>query len=161
MFASELANNAFLMNYFQGLIADIPDERFAEQPVPQVNHPAWILGHLAWAADGVAGFLDAPKQFSDEFVAKYKGGSVPTSNRNDYPSKAEIIEAFVSANDRARQLLQSATPEQCSKPTGHARLRETMPTTDMALTFLMVTHPGVHLGQLSMWRRLIGMKPLF
>jgi hypothetical protein len=33
------------------LVGEIADERLAEQPLAGVNHPAWILGHLAWTAD--------------------------------------------------------------------------------------------------------------
>jgi hypothetical protein len=29
------------------------------------------------------------------------------------------------------------------------------------LAFLLTGHPGVHLGQLSSWRRMIGLPPLF
>src|SRR3954465_416435 len=29
------------------LVADLPDADLARQPAPGMNHPAWILGHLA------------------------------------------------------------------------------------------------------------------
>ena len=41
--------NLFLMHYCQMLVGDIADERMAEQPHAGVNHPAWVVGHLAWA----------------------------------------------------------------------------------------------------------------
>ncbi|MEM9701826.1 MAG: hypothetical protein AAF907_05225, partial [Planctomycetota bacterium] len=34
-------------NYGQSLVADVPDDRFAEQPAPGINTPAWIFGHVA------------------------------------------------------------------------------------------------------------------
>ena len=51
MLDSAIQVNLFLMQYCRMLLADIPDERMAEQPVAGVNHPAWILGHLALTAD--------------------------------------------------------------------------------------------------------------
>jgi hypothetical protein len=44
---SELKVNLFLMQYCRMLVEDIADERMAEQPIAGVNHPAWVLGHLA------------------------------------------------------------------------------------------------------------------
>ncbi len=48
MLDSELNVNRFLVTYCRMLVGDIADERLAEQPLPDVNHPAWILGHLAF-----------------------------------------------------------------------------------------------------------------
>jgi len=79
MLDSAIQVNLFLIGFCRRLLADIPDERLAEQPVADVNHPAWVLGHLA-----------------NELVA-----------------------------------------------------------------FVLSGHMGVHLGQLSSWRRMIGLPPLF
>ena len=46
MLDTEIKINRFLMQYCRMLMADIADERMAEEPLPGVNHPAWILGHL-------------------------------------------------------------------------------------------------------------------
>ena len=51
MLESALRVNQFLVSYCRMLVGDIADERFTEQPLPGVNHPAWILGHLAFSAD--------------------------------------------------------------------------------------------------------------
>ena len=58
--------NLFLMQYCRMLLAEITDERMTEQPMAGVNHPAWILGHLAWAADGALAMLGAPKLLPDD-----------------------------------------------------------------------------------------------
>jgi hypothetical protein len=51
MLDTEIKINLFLTQYCGMLMADIADERMAEEPLPGVNHPAWILGHLAVSAD--------------------------------------------------------------------------------------------------------------
>lgn len=61
MLDSAIQVNAFLMQYCRMLVGDIADERLAEQPCAGVNHPAWVLGHLAWTADGALSLLGAPK----------------------------------------------------------------------------------------------------
>ena len=62
MLDSELNVNRFLVSYCRMLVGDVADERLAEQPLPGVNHPAWILGHLAFSADRACSLLDAPKE---------------------------------------------------------------------------------------------------
>ena len=51
MYENELALTAFLFDLLMKLVADIPDEQLTVQPFPGMNHPAWILGHLAVAYD--------------------------------------------------------------------------------------------------------------
>ena len=49
---------AFELNlwYSQKLVADVPDEQMCAQPVAGrvLNHPAFLLGHLAWSAGDVS-----------------------------------------------------------------------------------------------------------
>ena len=58
--------NRFLVGFGQGLLSEIPDERMTEQPLPGVNHPAWILGHLALTADGVGETFGSQKTLPAE-----------------------------------------------------------------------------------------------
>ena len=39
------------LGYAKRLVADIPDDKMALQPAPEMNHAAWVLGHLACTAD--------------------------------------------------------------------------------------------------------------
>src|SRR5688500_6942528 len=50
MLETEVTVNRFLVGYCKMLVGDLDDERLAEQPLPGVNHPAWILGHLTVVA---------------------------------------------------------------------------------------------------------------
>lgn len=161
MLESVIPVNAFLIQYCRSMLADLPDERFADQPVAGVNHPAWILGHLAWAADGVLGTLGAPKKHSPEWKALFGSGTKPTSTRRDYPSKDELIRAFEQGYHEARQSVAAATTEQLAQPTTNARAKDKLPTAKEFIAFLLTGHVGIHLGQLSAWRRLIGLAPSF
>lgn len=60
-----------------------------------------------------------------------------------------------------RQVIASASTEQLARPTTNPRLKDTLPTLKELFTFLMTGHVGIHLGQLSTWRRLIGLPPMF
>jgi len=161
MLESAIQVNQFLMGYCRTLVGDIPDERMVEQPLPGVNHPAWVLGHLALASDGALGMLGAEKVKPAEWKAQFGGGSVPSSSRSKYPSKEELLRAVEQGYQRVRQRAAAATAEDLSRPNPNARLKETMPALHQMITFLLVGHTGVHLGQLSAWRRMIGLPPLF
>lgn len=161
MLDSERKVNAFLMGYCRMLVGDIPDERMAEQPMPGVNHPAWILGHLAWSTDRARWVLGLEPEFPTEWATLFGIGSKPSASRGDYPSREELIGAVERGFERLRDLVSSTTPEQLGQPSPHPRTREQLPTVGDVLVLLLTGHPGTHLGQLSMWRRMIGMPPLF
>lgn len=79
MLDSELKVNRFLVSYCRMLVEDIADERLAEQPLPGVNHPAWILGHLAFSADRASSLLDASKELPATWTPLFGPGSKPST----------------------------------------------------------------------------------
>jgi DinB superfamily len=161
MLESAIQVNVFLMQYCRTLVGDIADERMAEQPHAGVNHPAWILGHLALTADGSLARLGAPKALPAEWATLFAAGSKPSASRSVYPPKDELVRAFEERYQQLRQKAATATAEQLSQPTTNPRAKEVLPTLKELLAFLLTGHVGVHLGQLSSWRRLIGLPPLF
>lgn len=161
MFEMELRINQFLIGYCQTLAADIPDERFTEQPFPGVNHPAWILGHLAISSGFVVALTSGEKPFPEHWSKLFGPGSTLTATRSDYPSKAELLQAIESGYQRAREAALLATPELLERPNPNRRLRDRLPTIHDAFSFILTAHFSLHLGQFSTWRRLIGLAPLF
>jgi len=161
MFETECAVNQFLLTYIEGLLQDIPEERMAEQPAPGVNHPAWILGHLAWTADSVTGMLGGEKTLSPEWGAKYGQNSEPTTQRDDYPSKAELLETLNSRFAAAREQAAQVNPEALDGPNPIERMRAGLPKARDLAAFILAGHLGIHTGQLSTWRRLMGSSRLF
>ncbi len=153
--------NTFLVQYARTLLADIPDARLAEQPQPGVNHPAWILGHLTLVADNVLGRLGGTKVLTADWGPRYGMGSKPSTNRGDYPSKEEMLRAFEERHQQLRQTASSATAQQLAVENPNPRMRENLPTLQQLVAFILTGHVGVHLGQLTTWRRLIGLPPLF
>jgi hypothetical protein len=133
----------------------------AEQPLAGVNHPAWILGDLAWAAGGALGMLGADKTLPAEWATLFRPGSTPSAQRGLYPSRDELLRAVEQGYHQLRQRVAIAHPEQLSQPTTHRRTKETLPTLRDMVAFLLSGHLGGHLGQLSAWRRMNGLAPLF
>jgi hypothetical protein len=161
MFETEFRINQFLIQYCQKLCADIPEEQFTAQPMPGVNHPAWILGHLAVASDAAAALVGGEKVLPEQWHKLFGRGSVLTANRADYPSKSELLQAVEAGYQRARELASGATAEQLARPNVNRMLREALPTVQNAYSFLLTAHFSLHLGQFSAWRRMVGLAPLF
>jgi hypothetical protein len=161
MLANEIKVNQFLLRYCHMLVADIAEERMAEQPLPGVNHPAWILGHLAYSADGAVGLLGGEKSISPEWLELFKPGSALRTARGDYAAKADLLQAVDDHFQKARTLAAAASAERLAAPNAHPRMEEALPTIQDAAAFLLTGHLGVHLGQLSAWRRMTGLAPLF
>lgn len=156
-----IAANKFELGYASMLLADVPDERLCEQPLPGVNHPAWIISHLTNTADSVVAWFGEAPTIPDDTKKKLGMGSVPSASRVDYPSKEELLQQFKTAHERLQKLVAAATPEQLAAPTPVPRMQAHLPTIGDALVFILVGHVGVHLGQLSSWRRMIGLPALF
>jgi hypothetical protein len=158
---SAIQVNLFLMQHCRILVEDIGEERMTEQAHAGVNHPAWIPGHLAWAADGALAMLGAPTVLPADWKTLFASGTKPSPARATYPSKDELLRAVEEGYLQARQKATTVVPEQLARPTTHPRAKETLPTCKEMVTFLLTGHMGVHLGQLSSWRRMIGLAPMF
>jgi len=162
MLESEIAINRFLTGYCRKMMEDLPDERLTEQAVPGVNHPAWIIGHLAFVAHrGVALLTGAEMALPESWQQKFGPGSKLTATRADYPSKEELLKTLQEAHSLFQRTASAATPERLAQPSQHPRLKDPLPTVKDLAAFLLTGHLGVHLGQLSMWRRMIGLPALF
>lgn len=142
------------------LMADIDADRFNDQPVEGMNSPAWIVGHLAFVADRVAGLLGDQPQLAD-WEPMFGGGSPPAPDRSSCPSKDELVAAWQAAHGRLVAAVRAADPVVFAGENPVQRMREVAPTFGHFVAFVLSTHAAVHLGQLSAWRRAAGRPALF
>ena len=154
--------NAFLMGYADSLTNDLSAEQFLLQPMDGVNNPAWVIGHLANTADNLIGMIGGEKILDGSWKVKFGGGSSVSSNPEDYPSKEELLNALRRTNAKLRELSLTATSEILNAENPVARLKSAgMTTLGDLLGFVLTGHVGTHLGQLSAFRRMVGLPPLF
>ena len=147
------------VEYAKKLVADIPDERMAEQPAPGMNHAAWVLGHLTFVGDSMIRVFDQPFSMPKEWVELFNLSSKPTSDRAKYPSKAALLEAYDRSYARLTEAVKNATSESLEREFPNPKLRTQLPTVGVAMVHILCSHHGLHLGQLSAWRRALGMAP--
>lgn len=146
------------LTWLEEAVADIPDERFAEQPGGIVNHPAWTLSHLNAANGALLGMLDEPEGASaGEENEQFGPGTIPVTDRGKYASKSELLETL----KRRHQLLDAAVrvkhAEYFQRPSPEF-LQSFSPTIGPIATYLLASHESYHLAQLMPWRRAAGFK---
>ncbi len=148
------------VGYAEMLVADITAAQFAVMPFPNMNHPAFCLGHLAIYPDRVleligCGELAAPKQgYAELFAAGIECGGDP----EQYPNKDEIVEYYLERHGVVAEALGGVGDDVfAGENPAEGRFKEMLPTVGAAVNFLMNNHPMAHLGQVSAWRRVMGL----
>ncbi|TWT98115.1 DinB superfamily protein [Botrimarina colliarenosi] len=141
---------------FAKLVSDVADADFAAQPVEGINHPAWLFGHIATYHD-VIGQLLRGEAFDNPWDSPCGKNSFPGADRSAYPSKEAILARHEAGVAAAVEAIAASTPDAWSRPLEHPTWGKQFATVAPAVVFLATTHQGLHLGQLSGWRRAMGL----
>ena len=157
-----LPSYSFNLLYAQKLVADVPDEQMCAQPVPGrvMNHAAFVLGHLAFASENGVRFLGEQAARAEEWRDLFGMGATPQADRSRYPAKAALLQRLEEAHAHLVAAVGRATPEALAQPAPE-RMRGRFPTVGSLLLGLMTSHEASHLGQLSAWRRALGLPSVF
>ena len=145
------------LGYAKRLVADIPDDKMALQPAPEMNHAAWVLGHLACTADMLGAMIGAKPVCPPDWAALFDWNSSPASDASRYPSKATLLKALEDAHAGIAAALPSIPESRWAETTPLEAVRGFLPTLGDCFVFVMAAHENMHLGQLSAWRRVQGM----
>ena len=159
MFERERKLYGIMLGFCKMLTDDVDEAKLAVLPAAGVNHPAWILTHLAICTDYAARLFGEPAKCPQEWHQRCGPGSSLTSERSFYASKRDLMAALEAGQARVSEAVARATDEVLLRPHGVqlAFVKNTFPTVGDLVAHLMTTHTGFHLGQLSMWRRMMGM----
>ena len=145
--------------YGERLAADIPADRFAERPLPGLNPPVWLLGHVAVVGNFALSRVDESPVELPGWRENFGVGTEPLVYADGFtPPTADDLRAAVKET-HARFLAATAAvdPAHLGEPTELDRLADRFPTKGDLLTHLLTTHDAVHWGQLSAWRRGAGL----
>jgi hypothetical protein len=156
--------------YAERLLAGVSQDAYARFARPggeviQSNHPAFVLGHLSLYPVRVMQNLrvePGPTAFPPDYESLFKFG-VECQDDSDgtvYPPLEELKTLFFRSYPAAIEAVESAPEEAFAAPNpAEGRLRELFPTVGAAVSFYLIGHVQVHLGQLSAWRRAMGLPP--
>jgi hypothetical protein len=90
----------------------------------------------------------------------FNPASKPTGDRARYPSKAELLDAYEKSYVRLSEAVRTAPLEAFEREFPNPKLRSSLPTVGVAMIHILGSHHGQHLGQLSAWRRALGLPPV-
>lgn len=146
------------LDYARRLTADLNDDQLCAQPTASLmNHAAWVLGHLALVADFYACLLGRPSELPPNWHSLFGMNSCPEPDRSRYPSKAELLAALEKAYANVEQAIQAQPPSFWDQPPADPRWQSRFPTNRHMLLAMLINHDATHLGQLSAWRRALGL----
>jgi hypothetical protein len=161
----------FALGYAELMLKDVQPKTFArlarvgngaDAKVVQSNHPAWVLGHLSIYQQRVMQLINKPAgatALPPRFEELFKNGS-PCLDDPDgkiYPSMDEITGFYFKACKEAHLALSHTTDEVLMLPNPNEQSRARFATVGIACSFLTCGHHMVHLGQVSAWRRMMGL----
>ena len=151
------------LGYALSLAKDIPEDRWAEMAIEGATHPAFIYGHLAIYPNRIfAGFMGredlvVPCPFDE---SNLQAGVDCTSDASRYPSKAVVMPYFESAYERVLETIPELPEARIEAENPIEGFREKLPLAGAAIAFMVNNHIMMHMGQVSHWRRAIGLGPL-
>ncbi|MBM4104933.1 MAG: DinB family protein [Phycisphaerae bacterium] len=152
------------LDYAKALLEPIPVAVFAHLAHPQVNHPAFCTGHLAIYLNRVldlVGRKDLALALPfDE--ATFKAGSPCVEQDGRYPAKSVLLGYFLPHSVTVLEAMAEVPAERLAAPNPmEGRMKEMFPTVGAATNFLLNNHVMMHLGQVSAWRRVMGLGSAF
>jgi hypothetical protein len=158
---AEITNSYSLaLDYLRRLVADVPEEMWARQAGGVVNHPAWVVGHLVYSAQAIGGEMGLAPWLAADWADRFGTGSVPLPERERYPSSADLLAARAEAQRRVLGRLAELGEAALAAPLPDARHRATFPTLGHAVLHILTVHAAVHVGQVTAWRRAVGLGAL-
>ena len=146
------------IKYASMLVDDIPANQFGHMPHPNMNHPAFCLGHLSVYPNYVLNMIGR----ADLVVEKpgwkelFEAPTPCVEQDGRYPSKSEIMAHFLERHEKVAAALSAVNGDVLTQANeGHFKGR--IKTVGGVVTFMLTSHPMLHLGQVSAWRRAMGM----
>ena len=151
---------AYGLDYLREQVADVAAIDMVARPNGIMNHPAWVVGHLAFACQLLGGVVGLPEWLPDDWAGRFGTGSAPAADAGLYETKAEALAILRDAQSRITRAVEGLDDSRMDEPFPDESYRDVFPTVRHALTQVMVGHTANHVGQLSAWRRAMGLPPM-
>jgi DinB family protein len=155
----------------EALTSGIDAKQFARKPnfddrCIDCSHPAFNFGHLAiypkmvltlcGADEAVIKEVTAPEAWEALFTHGSECHDDPDGSI--YPAKDELVEAYLSWNRKAVEVVAELSDDTFAKPNpAGGTFTEMLPTLGIMANFMFNDHTMFHLGQVSTWRRTMGL----
>jgi len=153
-----------VMGLGAGLGKDIDPATAARMPEGMnANHPVFVFGHLSIYPQMVMGMLGqepgetaVPASYNDLFMHGVE--CKDDTDGSIYPSLQEVTEHFNRAYEALISFAKTLDDEILVKDIeGNDGFKDAFGTNGAMLMFLIHDHPMFHFGQVSTWRRAMGL----
>ena len=148
------------LGYAEKLVADIPADKFGHMPHPTMNHPAFCMGHLSLYPNRLFTLIGQPNKISEKkgWPELFQSGVACVEDDGRYPKKDEIVAFYVERYNAIIKTLETTSEEMYARENPmEGRMKEVFPFIGLAINFMLNNHAMMHLGQVSAWRRAMGL----
>ena len=146
----------FNLGHVERLVKDLTDEQMVSQPNGVVNHPAWTIRHLASSSNFLAKTFGLESTLPAGWDEAASRSSLPSGDASDYPSKTELLAELKAQHERVAEAVTKADAglfaKECSED-----MRSYFPKVGDLVDYMLTAHEGTHIGQISAWRRAMGL----
>jgi hypothetical protein len=148
---------AYALDFLREQVADVAAADMVAQPRGVANHPAWTIGHLADACHMLGGVIGVPAWLPEDWARRYGTGSVPVADAGRYEAKAESLAILGEVQARIARAVEGLDAGRLDELFLEPAYRDVFPTIRHALTQVLVGHTAYHVGQVTVWRRAMGL----
>lgn len=159
--------------YAERVLKGITAETFARKAsfeakgkpvVVETNHPAWVFGHLGLYPSRVLQMvgLDGSKVAAPAaFEALFQDGTACQDDAAGkiYPTMETITSHYFRACDTVFEAVAKVDDKVLLAVTAEEKYRQAFPVVGGRVNFMLNNHVMMHLGQVSAWRRCMGLPP--
>ncbi len=152
----------FNYSFAKELVEDVTEDQMYYSPGPGLeNHPSFTLGHLAVASAMTVRYLggksETPELWRELFKRNGPGDPrFPEKDHSLYPNKEALLDELYLQHERLKEALLIVNKEYL-KEDKKWRFNNYLPSVLDCTIFMCLNHESMHLGQLSAWRRAMGL----
>lgn len=151
-------------------LKDVTPAMFARKPnlggrEIDTNHPAFVYGHLAIYPTMLMGMLGldaakAPKPAGFDELFSAGKPCLDDPSGTIYPAMDTIVKVFMANHRVLLDALPGVPDATFAGDNPREQSRKRFPTVGDAVGFMVGSHMMMHLGQVSAWRRCMGLGPV-
>ncbi len=155
------------LRYAEKLAENVGPEKFGRlvfvdgQPIDS-NHPTWVYGHLSLYSTRVISELGgdatpylAPAAWTELFSHQSRCQDDPDGSI--YPAKDDLVSTLLAGYRAAEQVLRATDDAAFEAPNPNEAMRNRFATIGGMHAFYTGGHMMIHMGQVSAWRRIMGL----
>lgn len=149
-----MLNHSFRLqtDYFLKLFEDLPRYKHCSQLYGFINHPLWLIGHLAGSYDQMNEILTGSRELNKKWDTMFGTGSKPTPISTMYPTDKLLINTFKDRRDDLLYSYSKLTIADLTRPNNVPHYQDHLPTLGDLLSHIMCGHTMYHIGQLTTYR---------